>query len=256
MSSPIAIVTGGAHNIGRTIVLGLAEKGYDVVVVSLETDDVQVVSLEIKTLGRRSLPLQVDVSREDHVQYMVRKTLAEMGGIDLLVNNAAIFGPTAPLARVERNDWDRVLSVNLTGAFLCCKAVLPLMLERRQGKIINMSSIAAKTSYALGAPYAVSKAGLIGLTQTLAREVGPHNIQVNAICAGPVEGERLRELIDRRGQETGETPDEVEAGMKAASALGRFTRPEDIAAAVLFLASPAGDNITGQTIDVTAGFGL
>ncbi|MFO0964586.1 MAG: SDR family NAD(P)-dependent oxidoreductase [Gemmataceae bacterium] len=256
MSCPVAIVTGGAHNIGRAIVLRLAEKGYDIAVVSPEADDVQVVSLEVKSLGRRSLPLQVDVSREDHVQHMVRKTIAEMGGVDLLVNNAAIFGPVAPVGRVERNDWDRVLSVNLTGAFLCCKAVLPLMIERRRGKIVNMSSTVAKKAHPLGAPYAVSKAGLVSLTQTLAKEVGTHNIQVNAICAGPVEGDRLREWIDRNGEHTGQAPETIEAGMKSASALGRFTRPEDIADTVLFLASPAGDNITGQTIDITAGYGL
>lgn len=255
-STPVALITGGGRNIGRAIALRLATAGYDIAVAGPETDEVQVVALEIKAAGRRGLPLLVDVSREDQVQYMVRKTKAELGSIELLVNNAGITGPTAPVARVEKRDWDEVLAVNLTGAFLCSKAVLPLMLERRSGKIINISSVAGKMPYAWRSPYAASKWGLIGLTQTLAKEVGEHNIQVNAICPGPVEGERMAAVIRQRAQELGQSEDDVAAAYKRTTLLGRFVREEDIAETVAFLASVAGDNITGQTIDVTAGYGL
>jgi NAD(P)-dependent dehydrogenase (short-subunit alcohol dehydrogenase family) len=174
----------------------------------------------------------------------------------VLVNNAGIIGPTAPVAQVRRADWDEVLGVNLTGAFLCARAVLPDMTARRSGRIINIASIAGKMAYALRSPYAVSKWGLIGLTLTLAKECGPYNIQVNAVCPGPVSGERMRGIISRRAAELGQTVDEVERAYVGAAALGRMVEAEDVAAMVTFLASPAGRNITGQALDVTAGYGM
>lgn len=255
-SPPVALVTGGGRNIGLAIALRLARGGYHVAVVSREANEVQVAALEIQALGRRTLALLADVSHEEQVRYVARRVQSELGSLDLLVNNAALIGPTARLHEIDRRDWDEVLNVNLTGAFLCAKAVLPGMIERRRGKIINIGSIAGKSAYALRSPYAVSKWGLVGLTQTLAKELGEHNIQVNAVCPGPVEGERMQAVIQRRAAELGQTEEEVEACYKKTAALGRFVREEDVAEAVAFLASPAGDNITGQTIDVTAGYGL
>src|SRR5262249_25130505 len=153
-------------------------------------------------------------------------------------------GPTAPATNIARADWDDALAVNLTGAFLCSKAVLPDMMARRAGKIINIASIAGKMAYALRSPYAVSKWGMLGLTLTLAKETGPYNIQVNAICPGRVRGERIERVIHERAAELGQTPDEVEHAYREAMVLKRFVEPEDVAAAVAYLASPAGDNIT------------
>src|SRR5262249_2937339 len=136
--------------------------------------------------------------------------LREFGRIDVLVNNAGVIGPHAPVWQLRRADWDEVLAVNLTGAMLCCRAVLPGMIERRSGRVINIASIAGKMAYSLRSPYAVSKWGLIGLTLTLAKEVGAHDIQVNAVCPGPVAGERMRGIIARRAAEQGRPVEAVE----------------------------------------------
>src|SRR5439155_24241851 len=127
--------------------------------------------------------------------------LKEFGRVDILINNAGISGPTALAVNISRAEWDEMMAVNLTGPFLFSKAVLPAMMERQSGKIINISSVAGKIAYPLRSPYAVSKWGLIGLTRTLAQELGQYNIQVNSICPGPVAGERMQKIIERRAQE-------------------------------------------------------
>jgi NAD(P)-dependent dehydrogenase (short-subunit alcohol dehydrogenase family) len=157
---------------------------------------------------------------------------------------------------IRRGAWDEVLAANLTGAFLCCRAVLPQMIAQRSGKIINISSIAGRTAYPLRSPYAVSKWGLIGLTRTLAAEVGPHQIQVNAICPGPVDGERMRQVIQTRADELQRTYEDVEREFVSKTALQRMVAADDVADLVAFLASASGNSITGEVIDVSAGFGL
>jgi NAD(P)-dependent dehydrogenase (short-subunit alcohol dehydrogenase family) len=251
-----AVVTGGGRAIGKAIALRLAREGADVALASPDREDIEAVAAEIAALGRRGLPIVADVRREDQVVAMAEQVRKSFGRIDILVNNAGITGPTAPVARVNREDWDDVLAVNLTGPYLCCKAVLPEMVARRRGKIVNIASIAGKIGYALRSPYCVSKWGLIGLTLTLAKEVGAHNIQVNAVCPGPVKGERMQRLFDQRARELGQTPAEVERSYVEETLLKRLIAPEDVAALVAFLASPEGDNITGQTLDVTAGYAL
>jgi NAD(P)-dependent dehydrogenase (short-subunit alcohol dehydrogenase family) len=178
------------------------------------------------------------------------------GRIDVLVNNAAVIGPTALVSDIRLADWEEVLAVNLTGAFLCARAVLPTMMAQRSGKIINIASIAGKMAYALRSPYAVSKSGLIGLTLTLAKEFGPYNIQVNAVCPGPVAGERMHKIMQQRAAELGQTFEEVERTYLRTTLLGRLVEAKDVAAMVAYLASADGNNITGQTLDVTAGYGL
>ena len=148
------------------------------------------------------------------------------------------------------------MAVNLTGAFLCCREVLPEMIARRSGKIINISSMAGKMAYPLRSPYAVSKWGLIGLTLTLAGEVGPYQIQVNAVCPGPVDGERIRHVIQSRAAETGREYREIELDLVNKTALRHMVTADDVAGLVAFLASPSADNITGQAIDVSAGYGV
>jgi NAD(P)-dependent dehydrogenase (short-subunit alcohol dehydrogenase family) len=253
---PVAIVTGGGRAIGRRISLELARAGHDLVVAGPIADEIQAVAGEIRASGRQALPLIVDVTREEQVQEMAARTLAEYGRVDVLVNNAGIIGPTAPVTEVQRGDWDEVLAVNLTGPYLCAKAVLPAMIARRAGKIVNISSIAGQVGYALRSPYCASKWGLIGLTLTLAKEVGGHNIQVNAVCPGPVAGSRMQRIIEKRAAELGRTVDDMQQEYVDTTLLKRFVREEDVAALVVYLASPAGDNITGQTLGVTAGYGL
>jgi NAD(P)-dependent dehydrogenase (short-subunit alcohol dehydrogenase family) len=252
----VAIVTGGGRAIGKAIALRLVADGYDVALAGPDRQEVDAVAAEVEALGRRGLPVVADVTSEEQILDLVEQTTRVLGRIDVLVNNAGIIGPTAPVHAVRRSDWDSVLAVNLTGAFLCCQAVLPAMMAQCSGRIINIASIAGKIAYALRSPYAVSKWGLIGLTLTLAKEVGPYNIQVNAVCPGPVEGERMRRVIERRAGELGQTFAQAEQAYLEAAVLKRMVREEDVADAVAFLASPAAGNITGHTLDVTAGYGL
>jgi len=174
----------------------------------------------------------------------------------VLINNAGIIGPTASVDQVSREDWDRTLAVNLTGAFLCAKAVLPQMAERQYGKIINISSVAGHKGYPLRSPYAVSKWGMIGLSKTLAQEWGRYNIQVNTISPGPVRGERMAEVIRRRAAQTNRPVAEIEKEYTGRLALERFAEPANIVALAIYLASSEGDSITGETIQVSCGYGL
>lgn len=252
----VVLITGGSRGIGRTTALTLAAEGADLVLLGLDEDGLHRVADEVRVGGRRCLTCRADVSREDDVQQAVGQALDHFGRIDVLVNNAAIMGPTAPVVNVTAAEWQETLAVNLTGPFLCCRAVLPQMIARRSGKIINISSIGGRRAYPLRAPYAVSKAGLLMLTRTLAAEVGEFNIQVNAICPGPVAGERMRHVIEMRARQTGLSIEETTRQFIERTALRRMVEERDVAALILFLASDDGNNITGAVFDVTAGYGL
>jgi NAD(P)-dependent dehydrogenase (short-subunit alcohol dehydrogenase family) len=256
LQDQVAIVTGGGRALGKSIALRLARDGADLVLAAPDSAELTATAADIEGLGRRALAVVTDVTREEQVQALAVRAREMFGRIDVLVNNAGIIGPTAPVVSLSRSDWDEVLAVNLTGAMLCCKAVLPDMIARRSGRIINIASIAGKIGYSLRSPYAVSKWGLIGLTLTLAKEVGAYDIQVNAVCPGPVRGERMRGIIATRARELGQTVEEVERTYTEATLLKRLVEAEDVAALVAFLASPAARNITGQALDVTAGYGL
>ena len=256
LENRVAIVTGGGRGIGKTIALRLAREGADVVVIGPNVEDLDRAAEEIRSLGRLALGVVADVRREDEVSSVAAQVHEVSRFIDILVNNAAVIGPTGPVAEVSRSEWDDVLAVNLTGAMLCSKAVLPDMMARRRGKIINISSVAGKLAYALRSPYAVSKWGLIGLTLTLAKEVAEYNIQVNAVCPGPVRGQRMQRIFQQRAAELRQSVQEVERTYVEATALNRMVEADDVAALVAFLASDESNNITGQAIDVSAGYGL
>jgi NAD(P)-dependent dehydrogenase (short-subunit alcohol dehydrogenase family) len=256
LANQTAIVTGGGRGIGKAIALALARDGANVLVCGRHEETLKHTAAEIQKLGKQALAIVTNVSQEKEVEAMVESALSEFRGVNILVNNAGIAGPTAPITNVSKNDWDETIAVNLTSAFLCARAVLPGMIERRSGKIINIASVAGRMAYALRGPYAVSKWGMIGLTKTLAQEVGPHNIQVNAILPGPTAGERMQAVIDQRAQELGRSSEEVERLYVEGTALKRMVDPEHVAAMAVFLASGSGDSITGQAIDVTAGYGL
>jgi len=256
LSDRVAIVTGGGRAIGKAIALALAGSGAHVVVCGLDEGELLTAAGEIRLIGVRSLSVVCDVSREDQVEKLCKSTLEEFGRINILVNNAGVAGPTMPAVKVSRSEWDSVLAVNLTGAFLCSKAVLPTMIAQKSGKIVNIASIAGKLAYPLRCPYAVSKWGLIGLTRTLAQEFGEQNVQINAVCPGPVRGERMQKIIATRAQELNQTAEEVERSYVQKTALRRLVEAEDVAAMVCFLASDQANNITGEALDVTAGYDL
>jgi len=194
-----------------------------------------------------SVTSEADVAR-------VFSTIHEkFGRLDILVNNAGIGGPAAPVSEVTREQWDEVMDINLTGAFLCSKEAVKLMQPAKRGRIINISSVAGRIGYALRSPYCASKWGMIGLTRALAVEMGPYNIPVNAILPGAVEGDRIDRVIRDRAAAMGADIDRVRAQYTSQAALGRMVRPTDISNMVLYLCSPAGDNITGQSIDISGG---
>jgi len=252
----VSIVTGGGHGIGRAIALRFAEEGAAIVIAGPTAETIESATREIEGLGAGAMAVLTDVSDEASVQGMIAASLSRFGQVDILINNAGIAGPTAAATKVSREDWDRTIAINLTGAFLCAKHALPQMMERRRGRIINITSVAGLHGYALRSPYSSSKWGMIGLTRTLAEEAGHYNITVNAIAPGPVRGPRIDSVIRNRAAELGRPFEDVEREYVEPTALKRMAEEADIAAVAAFLASDEAGNVTGQTIEVSAGYRL
>ncbi len=253
LQDKVALITGGGKGIGRATALLFAKEGAKVVVNGTDKEAIDRVTQEINESGGQALVYQADISDEALVRQMIERTLTEFGKIDVLVNNSGIAGPTASVVKVSREDWDRTLAINLTGAMLCAKYALPNMIERQSGAIINITSVAGLGGYALRSPYCASKWAMIGLSKTLALEVGQYGITSNAIAPGPVRGPRIEGVIRNRAQEMGRTVEEVEREYMGMTTLKRMVENEDIAAMALFLASDEGRNITGEVINISAG---
>ena len=256
LKTKVAVITGGERGIGKQTALLFAQEGADLALLGLMSDRLELVRKEVETLSQKCLVYRVNVANENQVNEAIEASLKSLGGIDVLINNASVLGSTAPVAELNPQSWTEEIGVNLTGPFLCCRAVLPGMIKRRSGKIINISSVAGQRAYPLRSSYAVSKAGLIALTRTLAAEVGSYNIRVNAIAPGPVSGNRMKRVIEERARSTGQSIAEVEASYLHALALGRMVEEGDVARMALFLASKEGDNITGQVFNICSGYKL
>jgi NAD(P)-dependent dehydrogenase (short-subunit alcohol dehydrogenase family) len=250
LSGKVAVVTGGARGLGYAIAEALRQAGATVGVLSSSRESVAQAAARLGGFA-----LHADVRREDQVQAAFAEVARRCGRLDVLVNNAGIAGPTAPLAETTLEQWNETLEVNITGAFLCAREAVRLMLPHQSGRIINISSLGGLIGYALRTPYACSKWAMIGLTKSLAMELGPYNIQVNAICPGPVEGERIERVIATRAESTGLPVEAVRRKYAGMSALGRFVRPQDVADLVVYLASDSGLNLTAQAYEVAAGYG-
>ena len=244
LEGKIAIVTGGANGIGRQISSLLSQLGASVAVADLNKSIAEQTALEIHHAGGKATSLFLDVTDNASVQAMVDSVISEFGAIHVLVNNAGITNDNL-LLRLTEEDWDQVLNVNLKGAFLCTKEVLRPMFSQRWGRIINMSSMVALTGNPGQANYAASKAGLIGLTLTMAKEIASRNITVNALAPGFITTQMVEKL-----------PQETQAAIKERIPLGRFGSPQDIASVVAFLASDQASYITGQTIGIDGGLSL
>lgn len=257
LAGKVAIVTGAGQGIGRAIALALLEAGARVGCVGRQEAQLRQLVNGVRAGNARALALRADVSREADVRRMVRAVVRRFGPIDILVNNAGTAGPTVPAAKLSARAWRDVLESNLTGTFLCTRECLRSMTRRRQGRVINISSMAGRMAYPLRASYAAAKWGVIGFTKTLAVEVGPSNIQVNAICPGAVAGTpRIETVIARRARALKTSAEEVRRLFSRATALGRMVTIDDITRMVLFLCSDGAQNITGQAIEVSAGLGL
>jgi len=254
LAGQVAIVTGGGRGIGRAIALRFAAEGAAVTLAGTGRERLESTAREIGERGGRARVTLTDVAGEAAVKAMVAATLADFGRLDILVNNAGIAGPTAAAIDVDRDEWDRTLAINLTGAFLCAKHALPHMIGRRSGRIVNIASVAGFVGYPLRSAYAASKWGMIGLTRSLALEAGPHGITVNAIAPGSTRGERMARVIRDRAAALGKTEAETEQEYLAPTALKRMVDEDEVAAAALFLASDEARGITGETISVSGGF--
>ena len=252
----VVVVTGAGRGLGRAISEEFLRSGATVVLTGRDERELDRTLAELSVGSDRAHRRRLDVTVEDEIKAVMDWVAKTFGRIDVLVNNAGITGPTAPLHQITRQQWEDVIAVNLTGAFLCAKWALPSMIERREGCIINLASVASRLAYKLRSPYASSKWAIIGLTKTLAAEVGPYNVRVNAICPGPVYGPRMQSVIERRAAELKQTASDIEAEYRQNTALNRFVEPEHIAKLALFLASDAGKSTTGAAFDMTAGFHL
>jgi len=244
LSDKVAIVTGGGRGIGRAIALKLAEAGAAVVVSDILEEEAEAVAGEIKSAGGKSLACLADVSSAADVARLVDITVKAYGRIDILVNNAGIARDQL-LVRMSEEDWDKVLDVDLKSVFLCTKAVLRYMLKKRWGRIISLSSIAGVMGNPGQANYASAKAGVIGFTRTVAKEVGSHSITVNAVAPGFIETDMTKQIKEEQRQE-----------IKELIPLNRFGTPRDVAEVVAFLASEEAGYITGQVLSVNGGMAI
>ncbi len=254
LKDQVAIVTGGAKGMGKAVSLALANEGADVVVTARRLPPLEELAEEIRSIGRRSLAISSDITKWNEVSAMVEKTIDRFGKVDILVNVAGVTGPLqTPTWEVKEEDWDHTLAVNLKGTFLCSKAVLKDMIRRRSGNIVNFAGTSGTRGYPYRSPYSCSKWAVIGFTRTLALEVGPYNIRVNAVSPGATEGGRMTRIMEYKAKLWGKNSDEVRQQYCNDTALKRFLQPQEIAAAVLFLVTD-GTGITGQAISVDAGW--
>ena len=236
-----ALVTGGGRGIGKEIALRLALAGANVAICDVDLVTAQATAAEIEALGRKSLALKTDVSKADDVAAMFASFLEVFPTIDILVNNAGITRDNL-IMRMKEEDWDLVLTVNLKSAFLCCKEASRPMIKARSGKIINIASVVGVSGNASQVNYSASKAGLIGITKTLAKEFATRNIQVNAVAPGFIQTAMTEKLSP-----------EAKEKMSAPIPMQRMGLPVDVANAVLFFASPLSDYVTGCVLPVDGG---
>ena len=256
LQGKVALVTGGGRGIGRGIALQLARAGADVAIADLNETNAEAVAEEVRTIGRRALAVRADVTSWNDAQRMVARTVAELGGLDIAVNNAGVLN-IAPVAELSEEAFDRVLAVNVKGVFLSCKAELPAMQQRGFGRIVNISSTAGKKGFPGLSAYCASKFAVIGFTNSLAKEVAQQGITVNAICPGIIgtdmwHGEHGLVAALRKEGESAE-----QAWARSLAELipqGVAQTPEDIADLAVYFAGAA--HVTGQAFNVDGGLGL
>jgi 3-oxoacyl-[acyl-carrier protein] reductase len=241
LKDKVALVTGGARGIGREIALLFAKEGSDIAVCDVNIEEAKKACVDIEALGRKALPLQMDVADYAKVEEGLNKILDKFKRLDILVNNAGITRDNLIL-RMSESEWDAVMDVNLKGTFNCTKAVSKVMVKQRSGRIINVASIIGIIGNSGQANYSASKAGIIALTKTTAKELASRNINVNAVAPGFIQTEMTAKL-----------PDDIKARMLSLIPLSRFGSPADVANVCLFLASDGSSYITGQTIIVDGG---
>ncbi|HEY1852984.1 MAG TPA: SDR family NAD(P)-dependent oxidoreductase [Solirubrobacterales bacterium] len=245
------VVTGGAAGMGRAIATAFLAEGAKVVIADIDEERVAQTASELDSSGERVSSLGVDVTNEEQVEEMIRRGDEVLGGIDVLVNNAGVI-TMDKVVDVSEKDWDFVMDVNAKGVFLCVKAVIPGMLERGGGKIVNIASQAGKRGYKLFAHYCASKAAVIVFSKGVALELAP-TIRINCVCPGIVNTEMMDREYVWEEEMTGESKDSIQERWMSGIPMGRFQEPEHIAKVAMFLASDESSEMTGQAINVTGG---
>jgi NAD(P)-dependent dehydrogenase (short-subunit alcohol dehydrogenase family) len=249
-----AVVTGAGQGIGEQIALRLAREGAVVVIADVDEAGARRTADTIAAQGgREARAIPADVSDEAQVIALMANALAVAGRIDVVVNNAGIMGPVKPIEDIDLDEWKATTAVNLDGMFLCCKHAVPVMKRQGGGSIVNIASVTGKRPLPQRTAYAASKMGVIGLTRTLAAEVGRWKIRVNAVCPGSVTGPRQARVAEGIMQFTGKSREQVLAERAELSALKTFVDPRHVAAVVAFLCTEDAAMMTGQDINVSAG---
>lgn len=240
------LVTAGASGIGREIARAFAAQGASVFVCDIDAKGLEILTKEIPGLATKVC----DLSKPEDIEQMVAYAVDVLCGLDVLVNNAGIAGPTAPVEEVELKEWDEVVQINLNGIFYVTKLAIPHLKKSPAGVIITMSSVAGKFGYANRSPYAATKWALIGFTKTLSIELGKYGIRANAILPGGVEGSRIQKVFEGRAHLSGQTVEEVKQASITNRSIKTLIDPRDIAALAVFLASDHGKSISGQMLSI------
>jgi 3-oxoacyl-[acyl-carrier protein] reductase len=257
LAGQVAVVTGAAKGLGGAITEHLARDGAHIVLTGRDADAlrVQAERLDSRHPNRESVVTPCDVTSADDIERAVSEGVNRLGGVDILVNAAGTIGPIeTPAQDVSPDEFRRVLEVNLVGTFLMCRAVIPHMIERGRGRIVNIAGTSGLRGYRNRVSYSSSKWAVRGLTRTLALELGPFGITVNDVCPNVTHGQRMDTIVKAKAQKIGKSPEEVYADFAAQTALGRFIEDVDVAEAVRFLVSEGARNITGHDLVVDAGW--
>jgi 3-oxoacyl-[acyl-carrier protein] reductase len=252
-SGQVCVVTGTSRGIGWVLCKDFAAHGATVVGAARNEAALDKLAQEIAAAGGRFVPVIADLSKIESCERLVKRALGELGRIDVLVNNLGISGAHKPVRDLQPSEWQEALETNLTSVYACVHYAVGSMIDRKRGAIINVSAIGTKLPSPMRLAYVATKMGMIGMTRVLAHELGPHNIRVNAVSPGFVDGERSDEVMERMSKNFDMSKEQVKGMILKASALGRSVPPGDISSMVLYLASDLGKSITGQDINVDAG---
>ena len=251
LQNKVGLITGAGGGIGRGVARRFAREGATVVIAEIDPKTGTAVAAECKELGAESLFVKTDVTDKASLESAIHGAVERFGGLDILVNNAGIAGPTGAVEDLDPDQWDRTVSTNLNSQFYFLRKAVPLLKETSDAPgIIAMASVAGRLGYPFRTPYAATKWAIVGLVKSLAVELGPSNIRVNAILPGAVEGERMDRVIAARADALGIGFEQMKTEYLGKISLRRMVTVDDIAAMTLFLASPAGRNISGQAISI------
>jgi NAD(P)-dependent dehydrogenase (short-subunit alcohol dehydrogenase family) len=253
MPRPVVFVTGAGRGVGRAVATAFAAAGYDVALAGRTETGLREVADEIARLtGGRAHPILCDVGQRDSVATAISTAEREVGDIEVLVNNAGV-ADSAPFTKMTDELWDQMLAVNLTGTYLCMRAVLPAMFARGRGRVINIASTAGRTGYRYTAAYCAAKHGVVGLTRAVALEAAPMGVTVNAICPGWTDTDMTNASIARIVETTGRSSADARRTLERMNPQGRLITPEEVAALALFLASSDARGINGQALGIDGG---